>query len=63
MARHKKPASEVQVEPESGFSEMRTTQVAYPPYSQGCPKCHGSVAIWQRLFSRDVENIEISGLG
>ncbi len=59
MARQKKPAPEVQSKYETGFSEIRTTQLEYPPYSQGCPKCHGPVAVRQRLFSRDVENIEI----
>ena len=59
MSRHKKPAAKVQNEPETGHAELQTTQAEYPPFKGGCPKCHGSVVTRQRLFSRDVENIEI----
>ena len=59
MARHKKRATKVQVKPETGFSEMRTTLAEYPPYSEGCPKCHGAVVTRQRLVSRDVKNLDL----
>jgi hypothetical protein len=67
MGRHKRsrtrtqpdPAIEAQAESETGFSEVRTTRAEYPPFKAGCPKCHGPVITRQRLYSRDVENIEI----
>ena len=59
MARHKKQVTKGEAEPEVGHGDLRTTQAEYPTYDKGCPKCHGPVITRQRLFSRDVENIEI----